>query len=174
MNMGYFIALLLAITKAQVLDNSIRWFPIQVDVKSDDPLLLAITNEVIEEWNRVSPQQLFQYLDKSTTRSAASTCTIFFEYGDVVKGRTTMKYITNDPVVTQTHAEVVVVMTYNTPTPIQSLKNILLHELGHVLNLDHDEDKESVMYWKLKDGIQYQLNSPIKSKLLKSNKNLYC
>lgn len=172
MTIIYFVLLSLAIANAQLVDNSVRLFPIQISVQSDDTLLLATTNEAIREWNTMSHRQLFEPINRTTIPNAISTCKIFFKLGNADGGSTSIQYSTNDPVVTQTYARVLVTMTRS--TPIQRLKNIVLHELGHVLNLDHDEDNESLMYWNLKDGIQYELNSPIKSKLLKSNKNLYC
>lgn len=167
-----FYLILICVCQSQLVEQSMRWFPIQVITQSDDTLLLATTNEAIGQWNAISHRQLFQQLNRSTIPNGTSTCKIFFKMGNVDGGSTSMQYITNDPILTQTYARVTITMTRN--VPVQRLKNIVLHELGHVLNLDHDEDQSSLMYWKLKDDIQYELNSPIKNKLLKSNKNLYC
>jgi len=167
-----FYLILIGVCQSQLVEQSIRWFPIQVTIQSDDLLLLATANEAIEYWNSVSHRQLFQTINKNTIPNGTSTCKIFFKFGNTNSGSTSIQYITNDLVLTQTYARVTVTMARN--VLVQTVHNLLLHELGHVLNLDHDEDESSIMYWNLKDGVQYELNSPIKSKLLKSNKNLYC
>lgn len=54
-------------------------------------------------------------------------------------------------------------VTINPTTPMEFIDRVIMHELGHVLALDHDTDKESLMFPTVSNGPWYIETSDIEA-----------
>lgn len=133
-----------------------RLFPLPVRVDSTlDPAVKSALYVAIHQWNLEVGHAVFFYEEVSPTHDA------FWEpgqYGVVsvtveelgigfrglpMLGRTRI-YLSRNGQVTGSAASAIVHLSPNIPQ--DKLYFVLLHELGHVLCLEHDHDKMSVMF----------------------------
>ncbi len=132
--------------------------PLKLQIASNDSrygLTEQALTEAIDEWQKHSEIQLWDYREGGSTAAANNVIrwSNNFEKETGYAANSTMAITvrySSPPLLQRT--EIIINGQYFGLTNIEDLRKILIHELGHTLGLDHSEEYGSLMYRTLALG----------------------